>query len=615
MFAEFAGWRGAHYRTSIETVDRSDPARLRITLRPDQPEKLREVLALDDSDAPRAYVLDKPHSDSLVARLLGTLAWLRTSPPEAAHVADLMESGTRPDGNWTPPVQDAGASERALRAAIAAATDPESGRAFDPDTVLNGPQWAAIRGATQAPLSLVWGPPGTGKTHVVGHLLALYALAAAREGRPLRVFVTASTHHAAVNALKALSKQAARYGIPDVELLKLGDPNPADDELPGLEHVSHKDLASRVAQPQPACLVVAGTVWTLYKALTDTAGFAGHPLFDVVLVDEASQMTLPQALIALCAAKPHSNVVLAGDDRQLPPIVYGSYPADLDHLLSSVFAFARHHADLRGASASTLFQLTRNFRMSEPLTAYPRQAIYTEYDAHFPDIRSALEPTPAYDAAGALDVALHPERPAMLVRYASPAPFTSRNPFEARLAARLVQQLSETLVDPETDALYTPHAFAARGAAVLAPHRAQNAAVRAELEALGFGTPARPMPLVDTVEKLQGQEREAVVVSYGVADPDYADAEAGFLLGQARFNVSSTRAQRKLVVLCSDAVLDAVPPDRDVLVGASMLKEFRDYCDDGHRVSTWSDPEHGDVLLDLHWKGFSHAEGTPAHSA
>lgn len=613
MFAAFAGFRGANYRTSIAAVDRSDPDRIRVALRPDQPEKFREVLLLDA--APRPYVLDKPHTDALVGRLLGTLAWLRTSPPEAAHVADLLATGTRPEGAWTPPVQDAAAAEGALRAAIASATDPDTGRAFDPDAVLNGPQWAAVRGAMQAPLSLVWGPPGTGKTHVAGHLLALYASAAQAEGRPLRILVTAATHYAIVNVLKSVAKLAPKYGLAGVEVVKLGGEKPADDNLPGLEHLSHKDLAARVAQPAPACLVVGSTVWELYKALSDTAGFRGQPLFDVVLVDEASQTTLPQALIALCAAKPHSNVVLAGDDRQLPPIVHGSYPADLEHLLSSVFAFARHHADLRGDTDATLFQLTRNFRMSEPLTAYPRQAIYETYDAHFPDIRSALEPALDYDAAGTLDVALHPERPAVLVRYTSPVPFTSRNPLEARLAAHLVQQLSETLVDSETDRLYTPQDFAARGAAVLAPHRAQNAAVRAELALLGFGTAERPMPLVDTVEKLQGQEREAVVVSYGVADPDYADAEAGFLLGQARFNVSATRAQRKLVVLCSDAVLDAVPPDRDVLVGASMLKEFRDYCDDGHRVSTWTDPEHGDVHLDLHWKGFPLTESTPSPSA
>ena len=156
--------------------------------------------------------------------------------------------------------------------------------------------------------------------------------------------------------------------------------------------------------------------------------------------------------------------------------------------------------------------------------------------------------------------------------------------------------------------VYDHGAFAERGVAVLAPHRAQNAAIRHALTALGFGDGGRPMPLVDTVEKLQGKEREVVVVSYGVADSEYADAEADFLLSQARFNVASTRAQRKLVVLCSDPVLDAVPADRQALEEAAMLKAYRDYCKHGHATRRWSYPsgqgEPTPVDLHIHWRSF-----------
>ena len=68
----------------------------------------------------------------------------------------------------------------------------------------------------------------------------------------------------------------------------------------------------------------------------------------------------------------------------------------------------------------------------------------------------------------------------------------------------------------------------------------------------------------------------------GVADEEYATAEAEFLLSRNRFNVAATRAERKLVVFCSDTVLDLVPTDRKVLMESMMLKEFRHYCSDGH---------------------------------
>ena len=208
--------------------------------------------------------------------------------------------------------------------------------------------------------------------------------------------------------------------------------------------------------------------------------------------------------------------------------------------------------------------------MNEPLTAHPRASIYGTYDAHFPDIRSTRRSR-----------AVPRTRPTS-PRPVRPPPGPPGRPRPLRAAAELHgaeppggRSSRPARRPPRRDARRPrdggsgstrPSAFAERGVAVLAPHRAQNAAIRHALAALGFGgAGGRPMPLVDTVEKLQGKEREVVVVSYGVADAEYADAEADFLLSQARFNVASTRAQRKLVVLCSDPVLDAVPADRQAL--------------------------------------------------
>jgi superfamily I DNA and/or RNA helicase len=109
---------------------------------------------------------------------------------------------------------------------------------------------------------------------------------------------------------------------------------------------------------------------------------------------------------------------------------------------------------------------------------------------------------------------------------------------------------------------------------------------------------------VDTVEKLQGKERQVILVSYGVADEEYAEAEAEFLLSRNRFNVAATRAERKLVVFCSDTVLDLVPTDRRVLLESMMLKEFRHYCSEGHRRISWTSAEEGEISLSVQWKGF-----------
>jgi ATP-dependent exoDNAse (exonuclease V) beta subunit len=269
-----------------------------------------------------------------------------------------------------------------------------------------------------------------------------------------------------------------------------------------------------------------------------------------------------------------------------------------------VFATVRQRVEAAGAQRAerTIFQLEENFRMNEPLTAYPREAIYAgRFFAARPAVRARLARAPR--PADPVERLLFPEEPALLATYQPPRSFTARNPLEAEIAADLVARLAELLIDERTGVVYTPEAFAAEGIAVLAPHRAQNSAIRQALLLRGFGTEERPMPVVDTVDKLQGQERDVVIVSYGVADAEYAEAEAEFLLSSNRFNVAATRARHKLIVLCAAPVLGVVPTDRSVLLDAMMLKEYRAYCNSGETQISY-----GELDLTVAWKSF---EGSP----
>jgi superfamily I DNA and/or RNA helicase len=181
--------------------------------------------------------------------------------------------------------------------------------------------------------------------------------------------------------------------------------------------------------------------------------------------------------------------------------------------------------------------------------------------------------------------------------------YTARNPVEAELIASLAARLSRILVDRKTSQCYAPEKFASHGLGVLSPHRAQNSIIRQYLAEQGFDFERTPL-LVDTVEKLQGKEREVILVSYGVADEEYATAEAGFLLNRNRFNVAITRALCKVIVFCSEPVLNVVSTDRKVLLESMMLKEFRSYCDTGHQTIAWKPSACNELNLHIQWKGF-----------
>lgn len=599
LFNSSNRWRFAPYKVTLLAYDlQSRPPRVRL-----QPDNRQQFLRAFDPQ--RSYVLDKLFVDYNSAKVFDVLQRLALDPARTAHLHELLARAT--SAQWAPFVADVRALEADLRACLGAAGG-------DPERLLNEGQWCAWRGIFQQPLSLVWGPPGTGKTHTLAHMLVGYALAARRLGRPVRVLVSAFTHHAIDNVLRKVAELAERYrlGLEDVQIAKMlrGGPQAGEATLP--ERVALLDTDGFVGTLESAvpCQIVGATVWALYRAMRD-AGDVVQPWFDVLLIDEASQCKLPEALIAFAASKPTANLILAGDDRQLPPIIHGVYPDTHAHLLSSVFAFVRHQIDQQrleqpDLEERMLFQLEDNFRMNEPLTAYPREVLYKgRFRATRPTIRIATARPLVPDSDDLLEFLLHPDRPVLLVRYQPARSFTARNPVEAELAASLVARLRELLIDGRTGSLYTPEGFAGEGLAVLSPHRAQNSTIRQALRGYGFGTAAQPMPLVDTVDKLQGQERDVVIVSYGVADSEYAEGEAAFLLSSNRFNVAATRARHKLIVLCADSVLDLVPTDQQVLLDAMMLKEFRRYCDSGVRVFEWASSAGDSLKYAVQWKEFS----------
>jgi hypothetical protein len=591
-------WRHGPYKVTLLEYDLTANPPL-VRLQPNSLVKLQERV-----DLSQPCVLDRLYVDYNSPKVLEVLRQLQETPEQARHINDLVASGTV--RGWRPFVTDIAAVQEDLVRQVA-----RSG--LDADTFLDPVQWRAYRGVFQEPLTLIWGPPGTGKTYTVAHILLGYALAAPRLQRPIRLLVTAFTHHAISNVLRKVSELAQRYGI-DPDLIGIAKAqssfgHPADDGLPPeVERIGDDEIANYLQRDKP-CLVVGSTVWALYKSMK-AAGAPIQPWFDVILIDEASQMKLPDALIAMSASRPAANIILAGDDQQLPPIIHGVYPEEHEHMLTSVFAFMRYRMEERQQADPDvvhrmLFQLEHNFRMNEPLTAYPQQVLYNgRFYSCQPHIRITTAAALPAESEDPIEFMLHPERPVILCWYTSPVSFTARNPLEAELVARLTHRLSEILIDERTGHVYTDERFAAEAMAVLSPHRAQNSTIRQMLAACGFDGRQRQLPLVDTVDKLQGQERDVVLVSYGVADEEYAEAEADFLLSSNRFNVATTRPRRKLIVFCSDAVLDVVPSDRRILLDSMMLKEFRSYCRDGLVQLPLPSPQYGAVTLNIQWRGF-----------
>lgn len=521
----------------------------------------------------RRCVLDRAPSDFNTRRILATLRALAAGEGEAATVLGLLEGCALSE--WTPPPADVEAVRREVLAPATAAY----GR-----PVLNPDQDRAWEAAFERPVSLVWGPPGTGKTYLLAWMLLGLAASAPRAGRPCRILVSAATHRAIVNVLSRVARELAATGLPSpLRAVKLrGSGSDADADLAEtmVELVEDARLAGLLAEAGQggAPVVVGSTVWSLWKRMREarSAEAPVEPWFDVVVIDEASQMKVSEALIALSSIRAGGQVILCGDDKQLAPVIRGRYGAENDTLFGSVFSrFAEYFPKLT---------LRESRRMNRALVEYPRELFYPGLVSMCPEerIHPASGGDHLADDLDALlwDVFFRPEDAVVLCTY-SGYRAGARNPFEAGLVARLARLARAGLLDPQTGEPFTASRFVSHALAVLSPHRAQNSAIYGEL--LASGWPRYELPVVDTVERMQGNEREMVIVSYAVADGEYAEREAEFLLNPNRFNVSITRPRGKLVVLMSEEVLRVVPRDEAVMTGSMAIKGYPDHCADAVR--------------------------------
>jgi superfamily I DNA and/or RNA helicase len=267
--------------------------------------------------------------------------------------------------------------------------------------------------------------------------------------------------------------------------------------------------------------------------------------YDLVVIDEGSQLKVSEAALAARRLARGGRLLIAGDDLQLPPIVQGEYPipeGEPPLHLSILECLRAGDSDLEMTSV-----LLENFRMNDVLCDYPAGRLYP--DTYAPATDAIASQRLDIDTSG-LDpfvaTILDPAFP-MVLCVLEDVKATSHNPVEAGLVADAVMALRDAAIDD--DVLWEDDLF------VVSPHHAQIRLIRQELRDRAEWD---RQPFVDTVDKMQGQERDAVIVSYGVSDVEHALREKEFIYQLNRLNVSITRARSKTIVFMSRTLLE--PP-------------------------------------------------------
>ncbi len=440
------------------------------------------------------------------------------------------------------------------------------GLARQKDHPLRPAQTAAWEGLAEQRAGLILGPPGTGKTHLLAWLILGYVQARRRRRLRAHVFVTAFTRNAIGNLLDTVVRQSNIHCPGLFETHFFGPPpsNGVDARIQQVPYLGNGGEADALNALTYDAVVAGGSVWSLFRLLqaSTTGDRFTSDLFDLVCIDEASQMVVSQGLMAMGGLREDGRLVVAGDDRQLPPI-----RASREIKMGERQLGGSLYALLKSAGLPE-YALDETFRLNRPLASFPEKKFY-------PGVYRSAEPEKALQLQSGWEngledweiAVLDPSYPVSILLYEGPIAATS-NPFEARLVADLTSKLADRMVGARSGTQVTSQ-FWSSNLAIVSPHRAQNSLIRASL-----ASDLRTGSFVETVDRIQGKERDVVLLSYTVADAEFATAEAGFIFSSERLNVAITRAKTKLIVFVSKSLLDAVPSDQEQMDKAEILREF-----------------------------------------
>ncbi len=413
---------------------------------------------------------------------------------------------------------------------------------------LNATQEMAVNRVLRAKdVSIVHGPPGTGKTTTLVEAINETLM------RESQVLVCAQSNM----AVDWISEKLVDRGIP---VLRIGNPTRVNDKMlsftyerrfeahpdyPQLwslrkamrelrdhrkrgDHSFHQKIERLTSRATELEIRIHNELFSEARVIACTlVGSANRILqgqkFATLFIDEAAQ-----ALEAACwiAIRKASRVILAGDHCQLPPTV-----KSLAALKAGLGTTLMERIVAQKPEEVTLLKI--QYRMNNQIMRFSSQWFYGGQVESAPSVshRSVLDLDTPIEWIDISDDEAHEE-------FVGES-FGRINRTEARMTLDVLQHYFERIskqriLDERIDV------------GIISPYRAQVQLLRQMVKRNDFLKPFRRLISVNTVDGFQGQERDIIVISL-VRSND--EGQIGFLRDLRRMNVAMTRARMKLIIL------------------------------------------------------------------
>jgi hypothetical protein len=487
------------------------------------------------------------------------LEWLDPTEPNIPKVNELSEA----------------LRQRSYSIINAMKFDDGNGNSFS----LSDDQKEALFKSLNTKIFQLQGPPGTGKTQTTAVETLLKILNCSNENS--LVIVAANTHTAVDTLLRRIEKiikpfssacdeVSVTFNIPFIRKIvsKNDEDNLLLDESENIQKIKATSVVKRMNEMlTQSPLIIGSTTSTVLKWAKD---LNNKPSFnsrngvaaDILIIDEASMLVFPSFLALASLVAKDGRMTLAGDNRQLSPILSHNWaeeerpPIELyqPHMSAYDAIVQLETFDTVQENQISIARLNKTWRLPDPI----RELIQTVYKQDDITLTGRKE----YTTSGSFNfdndfstvwkdnvgvfLVVHEENESRL-----------SNEFEAKLIHKLVSAIDT----------HKPKSIA-----IITPHRAQRTLLSEEL------VDEKCISLIDTVERLQGNEESTIIYSGTESDPSSITSNAEFILNLNRSNVAFSRSKERLIVVCSKSLINHIPADIENYRSASLWKSLRTHC-------------------------------------
>ena len=478
-------------------------------------------------------------------------------------------------------------------------------------------------------MSGIQGPPGTGKSQTIVSLVDEFLVRNKNNNEDVRIIITAFSYQALHVLIEKFAGSTYGEDTPSEAsklnrvFLRSSYREPVSDSLANdLVYVSSwkyngkSNLTNRGKYTLENHIgkryIIFSVAHQLFRLYNDEKLLPGGINLDLLIVDEASQLPVDQFMASLrfvnkgqfklnslptnvedvnelvklqgqfSSTKNLTKVVFVGDHNQLPPVRPVKPPKKLEGILGSVFAYyfteAYHNLESK--------QLEVNYRSHKDIVAYTGSlGFYQNLRANASNANQVIAGSIPIDTKPIIKSVFEPENVINAIIHTQSFE-TSVSLLEATLAMDIIMTyykfVKPTTKEREID-------FWTKDVGVVAPHNAQS---RLLIRMIHNDLNKQHLTQLDSselmlalkgtifsVEKFQGSARTLIIATIGVSSTDQLMAEEEFLYALTRFNVLTSRAKSKFILICSKNFLDYYPNDNEVLDNSTKIRNLAvEFC-------------------------------------